>query len=295
MTFRGIFSNSKTGTKVILLLGIPFFFMLFSSVVLYVIPTIAGIQTDSSTSWLLVEQGVISTITFIVGAFCYAYLTQRAPLRYLGLVQESSTWLYIIAAIAMFCLMPLVSATAVWNDSIQLPAALAELEKLLRTMEDTANDLTLQLMSEKGMGNLLLSLLIMAVVPAVGEELLFRGCVQKGIENKTGNAHIAVWSTALLFSFIHFQFYGFIPRALLGVALGYFYTYGKSLWIPIWAHFLNNAVSILTYKLFYQEVGETNLSTMGASQDLLIPAIAGTMLYLAAMLFFVLVARYRKP
>jgi membrane protease YdiL (CAAX protease family) len=104
-----------------------------------------------------------------------------------------------------------------------------------------------------------------------------------------------VWVTAFIFSFIHFQFYGFLPRAILGVALGYFYVYGKSLWIPIWAHFLNNATSVLAYKMLYQETGETNLSTMGAPQELLFPAIAGGLLYVAAMLFFVLVARYRKP
>lgn len=296
MNLCGIFSDSKWTTKAILLLGIPFFLMIFSSVIMYLIQMAMGIEsTNASTSWLLVEQGVVSTLTFIVGAFLYIYLTHKNPMAYLGMTPTGNIWLYIIASIAMLCIMPLVSATAVWNDSLKLPQALQELEKLMRLMEDTANDFTIQLMSESGAVHLFSALFVMAFIPALGEELLFRGCIQKGLENKIGNAHVAVWVTAFIFSFIHFQFYGFLPRAILGVALGYFYVYGKSLWIPIWAHFLNNALSILIYKLFYQEVGETNLSTMGASQDLLIPAIAGTMLYLAAMLFFVLVARYRKP
>ena len=296
MNLCGIFSDSKWTTKAILLLGIPFFLMIFSSVIMYLIQMAMGIEsTNASTSWLLVEQGVVSTLTFIVGAFLYIYLTHKNPMAYLGMTPTGNIWLYIIASIAMFCILPLVSATAVWNDSLKLPQALQELEKLMRLMEDTANDFTIQLMSESGAVHLFSALFVMAFIPALGEELLFRGCIQKGLENKIGNAHVAVWVTAFIFSFIHFQFYGFLPRAILGVALGYFYVYGKSLWIPIWAHFLNNALSIVIYKLFYQEVGETNLSTMGASQDLLIPAIAGTMLYLATMLFFVLVARYRKP
>ena len=296
MNLCGIFSDSKWTTKAILLLGIPFSLMIFSSVIMYLIQMAMGIEsTNASTSWLLVEQGVVSTLTFIVGAFLYIYLTHKNPMAYLGMTPTGNIWLYIIASIAMLCIMPLVSATAVWNDSLKLPQALQELEKLMRLMEDTANDFTIQLMSESGAVHLFSALFVMAFIPALGEELLFRGCIQKGIENKIGNAHVAVWVTAFIFSFIHFQFYGFLPRAILGVALGYFYVYGKSLWIPIWAHFLNNALSIVIYKLFYQEVGETNLSTMGASQDLLIPAIAGTMLYLAAMLFFVLVARDRKP
>ena len=296
MNLCGIFSDSKWTTKAILLLGIPFFLMIFSSVIMYLIQMTMGIEsTNTSTSWLLVEQGVVSTLTFIVGAFLYIYLTHKNPMAYLGMTPTGNIWLYIIASIAMFCIMPLVSATAVWNDSLKLPQALQELEKLMRLMEDTANDFTIQLMSESGAVHLFSALFVMAFIPALGEELLFRGCIQKGLENKIGNAHVAVWVTAFIFSFIHFQFYGFLPRAILGVALGYFYVYGKSLWIPIWAHFLNNATSVLAYKMLYQETGETNLSTMGAPQELLFPAIAGGLLYAAAMLFFVLVARYRKP
>lgn len=296
MNLCGIFSDSKWTTKAILLLGIPFFLMIFSSVIMYLIQMAMGIEsTNASTSWLLVEQGVVSTLTFIVGAFLYIYLTHKNPMAYLGMTPTGNIWLYIIASIAMFCIMPLVSATAVWNDSLKLPQALQELEKLMRLMEDTANDFTIQLMSESGAVHLFSALFVMAFIPALGEELLFRGCIQKGLENKIGNAHVAVWVTAFIFSFIHFQFYGFLPRAILGVVLGYFYVYGKSLWIPIWAHFLNNATSVLAYKMLYQETGETNLSTMGAPQELLFPAIAGGLLYAAAMLFFVLVARYRKP
>ncbi len=296
MNLCGIFSDSKWTTKAILLLGIPFFLMIFSSVIMYLIQMAMGIESsNASTSWLLVEQGVVSTLTFIVGAFLYIYLTHKNTMAYLGMTPTGNIWLYIIASIAMFCIMPLVSATAVWNDSLKLPQALQELEKLMRLMEDTANDFTIQLMSESGAVHLFSALFVMAFIPALGEELLFRGCIQKGLENKIGNAHVAVWVTAFIFSFIHFQFYGFLPRAILGVALGYFYVYGKSLWIPIWAHFLNNATSVLAYKMLYQETGETNLSTMGAPQELLFPAIAGGLLYAAAMLFFVLVARYRKP
>ena len=296
MNLCGIFSDSKWTTKAILLLGIPFFLMIFSSVIMYLIQMTMGIEsTNASTSWLLVEQGVVSTLTFIVGAFLYIYLTHKNTMAYLGMTPTGNIWLYIIASIAMFCIMPLVSATAVWNDSLKLPQALQELEKLMRLMEDTANDFTIQLMSESGAVHLFSALFVMAFIPALGEELLFRGCIQKGLENKIGNAHVAVWVTAFIFSFIHFQFYGFLPRAILGVALGYFYVYGKSLWIPIWAHFLNNATSVLAYKMLYQETGETNLSTMGAPQELLFPAIAGGLLYAAAMLFFVLIARYRKP
>jgi membrane protease YdiL (CAAX protease family) len=163
-------------------------------------------------------------------------------------------------------------------------------------MEDSANDLTLQIMQGNSVWILLV---VMALLPAIGEEFLFRGGLQKGIQNKTGNAHLAVWVTAFVFSFIHFQFYGFIPRFVLGIALGYFYVYGKSLWIPIWAHFVNNSTAVLSYKLMYQATNETNLSTMGSPtylEDYLtaIVALISVVLYVGSMLIFVFVARNRK-
>ena len=196
----------------------------------------------------------------------------------------------------MYLLSPLVSITAYWNNGIQLPESLHAIEELLRSMEDSANDLTLQIMQGNSVWILLV---VMALLPAIGEEFLFRGGLQKGIQNKTGNAHLAVWVTAFVFSFIHFQFYGFIPRFVLGVALGYFYVYGKSLWIPIWAHFVNNSTAVLSYKLMYQATNETNLSTMGSPtylEDYLtaIIALISVVLYVGSMLIFVFVARNRK-
>jgi membrane protease YdiL (CAAX protease family) len=199
----------------------------------------------------------------------------------------------------MVSLSPLISVTALWNDAITLPACLQSLETWMRSMEDVANETTLTLMQGDGIGHWIGCIVVMAAIPALGEELLFRGCLQKGLQNKTSNGHLAVWLTACIFSFIHFQFYGFIPRFVLGIALGYFYVYGKSLWIPIWAHFVNNSTAVLSYKLMYQATNETNLSTMGSPtylEDYLtaIVALISVVLYVGSMLIFVFVARNRK-
>lgn len=298
---KGLFANSKWYTKTALLLGIPFFLLLMSSVISVLISLILGIELQTSnTSTLLWIQAFQSALTFIVGGWLYVYLISEQPVRYLNLHHGGSIWLYALATVGMMVLSPLVSVTALWNDGIQLPESLQLIEQHLRSLEDAANDITLQMMQGEGLGSTIVALVVMALLPAIGEEFLFRGGMQKGIENKTGNAHLAVWVTAFVFSFIHFQFYGFIPRFILGVVLGYFYLYGKSIWVSVWAHFVNNASAVLAYRLFYQYTEETNLSTMGMPTEVdsvILACAAGLslVLYISTMLLFVFVARNRKP
>lgn len=297
---KGLFADSKWYTKTALLLGIPFFLMLMSSVICVLVSLVMGVDLQaSSTSSLLWIQAIQSILTFIGGGWLYVYLISKQPVRYLNLHHCGSIWLYLLAMTGMMVLSPMVSITALWNDGIQLPESLQIIEQHLRSLEDAANDITLQMMQGEGLGSTIVALVVMALIPAIGEEFLFRGGMQKGIENKTGNAHLAVWVTAFVFSFIHFQFYGFIPRFILGVVLGYFYLYGKSIWIPIWAHFVNNASAVLTYRLFYQHTEDTNLSTMGMPTDVdnvILFCIAGLslLLYITTMLIFVFVSGNRK-
>jgi membrane protease YdiL (CAAX protease family) len=86
---------------------------------------------------------------------------------------------------------------------------------------------------------------VVAVLAGVSEELLFRGVLQNIILKTTKNPHLAIWFTAFTFSFIHFQFYGFVPRMLLGALFGYLYFWTKSLWIPMFAHIVNNGFTLI--------------------------------------------------
>ena len=99
--------------------------------------------------------------------------------------------------------------------------------------------------------DLLVAMLVIAVLPAIGEELVFRGLIQNELYRGTKNIHVAIWVAAILFSAIHFQFFGFVPRLLLGALFGYLYYWSRNLWIPILAHFVNNGLSVLVM-YFYQ-------------------------------------------
>ena len=126
------------------------------------------------------------------------------------------------------------------NKAIPLP-------QWMNTMEDSTNEIVINLLGTPDIGLLFLNLLVMAILPALGEELVFRGVVQPNLIKMVSNYHIAIWITAFIFSAIHMQFQGFLPRMVLGALLGYLSFWSKNLWFPIIAHFFNNAIQVVAF------------------------------------------------
>lgn len=136
---------------------------------------------------------------------------------------------------------------------MKLPGFLKGIEDWMLRKELEVGNLTKQLLVMNSISVLLVNLLMFVVIPAFGEELIFRGCLQKIFKRLTGNYHIAIWITAIIFSAIHVQFYGFIPRMLLGALFGYLLVWSGSLWLPILAHFMNNAIAVITAYIYQQK------------------------------------------
>jgi membrane protease YdiL (CAAX protease family) len=111
--------------------------------------------------------------------------------------------------------------------------------------EKTADNLINSLINTGNSGVLILNLLTIAFIPAIAEELIFRGVLQKIFGRLFKSGHAGIWFTAFLFSTVHFQFFGFVPRFILGLAFGYLYFWGGSLWLPVIAHFVNNAFPVV--------------------------------------------------
>jgi membrane protease YdiL (CAAX protease family) len=135
---------------------------------------------------------------------------------------------------------------------MHLPAFLNDLEKWMRQQEDQLATLTQRFLYMPSAVDLAINLLMIALIPAIGEELLFRGCLQPIFGRLAKNAHVGIWLAAIVFSAIHLQFYGFIPRMLLGALFGYLYYYGNSLWYPILGHFLNNGSAVVAVFIYQQ-------------------------------------------
>jgi len=184
---------------------------------------------------------------FILPPLVLAYYLDDRPSHFLGLTTKPAGILLAIVCAVILVGGPVIEWFSLLNQQLALPSWMNPLENWMRNSEEQATEITRAFLSSKSFGGLLGNLVIVAVLPAIGEELLFRGLLQKLIKKMTGNAHSAIWITAILFSALHLQFFGFLPRLLLGALFGYLLEWTGSLWLPIIAHFINNATGVLVY------------------------------------------------
>ncbi len=160
---------------------------------------------------------------------------------------------------------------------------------MLRTLEADAEDMMMAFTSAKNLWGLLVNLLMIGVIAAVGEELIFRGLLQRLLWGMVKNIHLAVVITAILFSAFHFQFFSFLPRFVLGLVLGYLMHYGRSIWYPIVAHFVNNAMGVIYYYFSSRGSADDMLEEIGTSTLIPVAAVASLVLFA----FFSLLWYYR--
>ena len=158
----------------------------------------------------------------------------------------------LITASIVIIFMAVNSVFIEWNSEFNFPEFAREFERWARERENTAAELTKFLTDFDSGGQLILALVIIAVLPAIGEEIVFRGLIQNELFRGTRNIHLSIWFAAVLFSAIHFQFFGFVPRLLLGALFGYLYYWSGSLALAILAHFVNNAVSVVALYMYQQ-------------------------------------------
>ena len=213
-------------------------------------------------------QGISSIFMFVVPPIVYYFITRKEhQMKDLGFRKLSPPWwLILIGALLMFISLPVSNLLTEWNESMKLGGALQMLEDMLKTLEQTAADLTERMLNVNTIGGLLFNLVIIALIPAVGEELTFRGVLQQGLTRRM-NPHVAIILSAAIFSFIHFQFYGFLTRMFLGMLLGYMFYITGSLWTSILMHFLNNGSAVLLYYLNNKGIINVDVDHFGAVQN----------------------------
>jgi len=154
----------------------------------------------------------------------------------------------LLLLLAVFVLMavssPITELTGLWNQKMTLPGIFKPLENWMRDKENETMRMTIELLTVRKQWDFIVNMLMIAVLPASAEELMFRGGIQRAITRMSGNPHVAIWVSAIIFSAIHVQFFGFLPRMLLGALFGYIYFWTKSLWYTMFAHFLNNGYAV---------------------------------------------------
>jgi membrane protease YdiL (CAAX protease family) len=193
---------------------------------------------------------------FIFPSVVCAWLYSDKINSYLKINSNVSWKLLALTALSALVAIPFENFTYAINQQMAFPEWLQGLENWMKTMEETNNLILEKMLYVHHWWDLVINILLVCVLTAIGEELIFRGLLQKLLSRAIRNPHVVIWITAIVFSAFHLQFYGFIPRMLIGAFLGYLMYYGGSIWLPILAHFTNNLFSTLAFTVF-QDSPET--------------------------------------
>ena len=271
-------------------------FRFFIYVMLLLVCTLIGsavsvvMAAGNDIQMLKAAQGISSALMFIVPPIVLYLITREKPMQAIGFRKARPTWALLAGLALMFISLPITNLLTQWNEGMDLGEAFAKVEALMKAMEDAAATLTERMLNVETFGGLMVNLLVIALIPAVGEELTFRGVVQQALTKGCKNAHVGIVLTAAIFSFIHFQFYGFFPRMFLGLILGYMFYATGSLWTSIAMHFLNNGTAVVVYYLDHIRVIDADVDTFGATGNAAVIALS----IVATVAVVVLALRSRK-
>lgn len=195
--------------------------------------------------------------------------------NYLKLNIRPNLLLIVLSGIIVFTAIPFINFFAEMNANIHFPEWMSGFENLMKQLEGDAQRVTKSFLVTDSFSVYLVNILVIAIIPAIGEELLFRGIFQRLFHEWSKNIHVAIWVAAFFFSAMHMQFYGILPRMVLGAFLGYLFYWSGNLWLPIIAHFFNNAIAVTVFYLNNDvtEKAETLGTGEGASSQVLLSVV----------------------
>ncbi|MFV0420090.1 MAG: lysostaphin resistance A-like protein [Dysgonomonas sp.] len=209
-------------------------------------------QVTQSASMVRIAMIIQSVCLFFVPSLAFGYLCQENPMKYFKIESVSKHWpmVLLLSIFLIIVIQPFIFSISYYNQQMVLPESMTPLENWMREAEFSAEKSLNLLFVDKTAIGLILNLCILAVIAGLVEELFFRGCLQQIIQKIFINKHAAIWITAFIFSAIHFQFYGFVPRLLLGALLGYLYFWSGNLWVPILVHTTHNALNVILTHIY---------------------------------------------
>lgn len=269
---KGLFKQTGTGIKLLQLVAV----VLVMIVIAALITSIFTNGNMSSIKTLKQMQLIQSLLLFVFPPFILAFLWSKTPVKYLRLDTRSKLTDYFLVTALILCAIPVINLLAYLNQQIALPDQLQAIEQWMRSTEKELEELTYKLLQVHTVKDLVFNLFLIAVLAGLGEELFFRGILQRIFAERMSPA-VAIWITAFIFSAIHMQFYGFIPRLLLGAMLGYLFYWSNNLWMPILAHTINNAVAVVYYYFTFNGLKTIDIETVGTGATLYIGIISAAL------------------
>ena len=252
-----IFKNTKPLVKLLALFGMSLALLLVASGIQTVMMfSGSGMEDPDMLRW---SQLISQLLMFALPVVLFILFFEDDGRAFLKADFHGRSWYMALAGVAMLLLLiPAIDLVTEWNKAWHFGAGVGgTIEELLRKLSEQSEHIIELFLTQTGVGNLLFNLVVVALVPAVCEELFFRCGVQQTLQQWFGNRHWAVLVAAVIFSLAHFDVFGFVPRVILGVLLGYLYVYSGSLLVNVCVHFTNNAVIVVIYYL--NTIGATSI------------------------------------
>jgi membrane protease YdiL (CAAX protease family) len=258
------------GWQLLILIGILFATLLVGNLLgiaivaaLFGMKTVTAIGTLNAATphiltalWILQITG--TTLPILACPVLFATVVTSEPQDYLKTNFRFHWGLLLLVLFVMLLSLPSLELLSNINQKLKLPTGLKGLEDWMKSSEKEAEDVTNLMLSVKTLWGLLFDVLLIGLVTAAVEEFLFRGAMQTIFFRWTKNIHAAVWITAIIFSAFHLEFYGFLPRVLLGALFGYFVAWSGSIWPAVWGHFVNNGLDVVVTYLYQNKIIKVN-------------------------------------
>ena len=300
MLNKGTLLYQSPFAKLLMIFIVVFFSTIIISLALIAVAIpVAGIDTiksfitgeSISLAFIKYLQAVNGIALFIVPSLVLAWLFSEKPKLWLGFRPITLSSLLFSVALFLVC-QPLATQLAQINEGISLPDFIKPLETWMQDEETLRNNMIFQILDSRNPWAVFGNFLIIVLLPALGEEMLFRGTLQPVLAQLTRSNHAAVWITAFLFSAMHIQFLTFLPRFVLGLLLGYLLVYGKNIWYSIAGHFTNNLLSLVIF--YYYRLTKPGFNPMDAESTVYPPWMVISSIALAGALYYLIIKKQKK-
>jgi len=305
MGISGIYRQASPLRQFLLLMFLLLILLIFSTLIgLLMLVPIYGFSVIDKFSALsdYSDPGVIAILKYfqivnqigimVLPAIIFAWLIDNKPFEFLRAGKNPGWKNLLIVLVFVFASMPLIGWLVEINEAMRLPSWLMGMEKWMKATEENATRITEAFLITNSLGGFAINMFMIAVLPAIGEEFLFRGVFMRLFIRWFKNNHAGIWMAAFIFSAIHMQFYGFIPRLLLGAAFGYLFIWTNNIWVPVAAHFVQNATSVVVALLAGKGIISVSADDFGQTDNIFI--IAASTLLVAYLLYLVFKRRNKE-
>lgn len=239
-----------------------------------------GMTNPAYSNAYKVAQSIAAIFGYLAPAIFTAWLLNRKPIKLLGFSSDVKPSQAGLTVLIIFVSLFVSTSLAYFNHIIPVPA---EWKISFDKMEANYNQQVQAIVGLKNTADYIIALIVMALLPAICEETLFRGGLQNFMTRSTKNYWLSVILVSLLFSAAHFSYYGFLSRFFLGIVLGLIFQYSGKLWLSILAHFLNNALALTVMYVYMQEGKSLTEAAKEANNNwwgiFILPLLIGLFIY----------------